>query len=52
MKKTIEFLKNKKKKGEKITMLTCYDYPSAVIMETTGIDILIVGDSVGTNVLG
>jgi len=52
MKKTIDFLLNKKKAGQKITMLTCYDYPSAVIQEKAGIDIIFVGDSVGTNMLG
>lgn len=52
MKKTIEYLINKKKLGEKITMLTCYDYPTAVIQEKAGIDIIFVGDSVGTNMLG
>lgn len=52
MKKTIEYLTNKKKSGEKITMLTCYDYPTAVIQEMAGIDIIFVGDSVGTNMLG
>lgn len=52
MKKTIEFLLNKKKAGQKITMLTCYDYPTAVIQEKAGIDVIFVGDSVGTNMLG
>lgn len=33
-------------------MLTCYDYPTAVIQENAGIDIIFVGDSVGTNMLG
>lgn len=42
----------KKKAGQKITMLTCYDYPSAVFQENAGIDIIFVGDSVGTNMLG
>jgi 3-methyl-2-oxobutanoate hydroxymethyltransferase len=52
MKKTIDFILNKKKSGEKITMITCYDYPTAVIQEKAGIDIIFVGDSVGTNILG
>ncbi|MCL4509403.1 MAG: 3-methyl-2-oxobutanoate hydroxymethyltransferase [Chloroflexi bacterium] len=33
-------------------MLTCYDYPTAVIQDEAGIDVIFVGDSVGTNVLG
>lgn len=52
MKKTIDFMMDKKKAGQKITMLTCYDYPTAVIQEKAGIDIIFVGDSVGTNMLG
>ncbi len=35
-----------------ITMLTCYDYPTAFFMEQAGLDILLVGDSLGMTVLG
>ena len=52
MKRTIRFLQEKKKRGEKISMLTCYDYPTAVWEEAAGIDVALVGDSVGMNVLG
>ena len=33
-------------------MLTCYDYPTARMQDEAGIDIVFVGDSVGTNILG
>lgn len=38
--------------GEKITVLTCYDYPTARIIDACGIDILLVGDSLGVVVAG
>lgn len=37
---------------EKISMLTAYDHPCAQIADRCGVDIILVGDSVGTNVLG
>jgi len=49
---TIEAIKDKKKSGEKITMLTAYDYSMARIIDDAGIDIILVGDSLGMVVLG
>lgn len=42
----------RQKKGEKITALTAYDYPFAKLIDEAGIDILLVGDSVGVVVAG
>jgi len=49
---TIPTLLEKKKSGEKITALTAYDYPIAKIVDSEGIDVILVGDTVGMVVLG
>ncbi len=49
---TIPSLWAKKNAGEKIVCLTAYDYPTARIMDECGVDLLLVGDSLGMVVLG
>jgi 3-methyl-2-oxobutanoate hydroxymethyltransferase len=38
--------------GEPIVMITAYDHPSALVVEEAGVDVVLVGDSAGNNVLG
>lgn len=45
-------LKEMKSRGEKITVLTAYDYSTAKILDEAGIDVLLVGDSLGNVMLG
>jgi 3-methyl-2-oxobutanoate hydroxymethyltransferase len=45
-------LRKMKEKGEKIAMVTAYDYPSALLAEEAGADVILVGDSLGMVVLG
>jgi 3-methyl-2-oxobutanoate hydroxymethyltransferase len=49
---TIRTLKEKKATGDRITMLTAYDYPTARLLDEAGVDVLLVGDSVGMVVQG
>ena len=51
-KKMIHDFFRMKKEGEKITWLTCYDYPTAQFEEAAGIDMILVGDSLGMCVYG
>ena len=51
-KMTIPEFKRMKQEGEKITMLTAYDFPLASLIDQAGIDMVLVGDSVGNVVLG
>ncbi|MGD9211434.1 MAG: 3-methyl-2-oxobutanoate hydroxymethyltransferase [Desulfobacteraceae bacterium] len=52
MKKNLKYLQIKKDKNEKITMLACHDAPTAKWAEKAGVDIILVGDSLGVNFLG
>jgi 3-methyl-2-oxobutanoate hydroxymethyltransferase len=49
---TIAELQSKKERGEKITMMTAYDYPTASLVDQAGIDTILVGDSLGMVMLG
>jgi 3-methyl-2-oxobutanoate hydroxymethyltransferase len=49
---SVNDLREKKAKGEKIVMVTAYDYPSARLADEAGIDAVLVGDSLGMAVLG
>jgi 3-methyl-2-oxobutanoate hydroxymethyltransferase len=49
---TIISLQAKKEKGQPITMVTAYDYPTGVLADRAGVDIILVGDSLAMVVLG
>ncbi len=49
---TLATLFDKMARGEQITMITCYDYPMADLVEKAGIDMVLVGDSLGMTILG
>ena len=52
MRMTTRDVRAKKVSGEKLVMVTAYDAPTARIVDEAGVDMILVGDSVGTNVLG
>jgi 3-methyl-2-oxobutanoate hydroxymethyltransferase len=49
---TIDYLNKKMESGDKITMMTAYDYPTAGLVDQAGIDTILVGDSLGMVMLG
>lgn len=49
---TVLDMQKMKEEGTPITVLTCYDYPTARIMDSCGIDVILVGDSLGVVVGG
>jgi 3-methyl-2-oxobutanoate hydroxymethyltransferase len=49
---TLPGLFKKVAEGQPLTMLTCYDYPTGYFQEQAGIDIILVGDSLGMTILG
>ena len=51
-KMTVQAFRKKKQTGEPISMLTGYDYPTALVLDQAGIDAILVGDSLGMVVLG
>ena len=52
MRTTINQVQEMKRRGERIAMLTAYDYPSARFVEAAGVPMILVGDSLGMVVLG
>lgn len=49
---TVPEFRARKARGEKIVMLTAYDYPSALLADRAGVDCLLVGDTLGSVVQG
>ena len=52
MKNTVVTIQEAKKRGEKITMLTAYDYSMAKLIDESGVNMILVGDSLGMVMLG
>ena len=51
-KTTIQTLRDKKARKERMTFLTAYDYPFALLEQKAGIDVILVGDSIAMVVYG
>ena len=49
---TVQTLLDMKRRGEKIAVLTAYDYPTARVQDAAGVEVILVGDSLGMVVLG
>jgi 3-methyl-2-oxobutanoate hydroxymethyltransferase len=49
---TVPSLMEHKRRGEPLVMVTCYDYPSARVVEEAGVDLVLVGDTAAMTVLG
>lgn len=52
MKNTVVTFQQMKEKGEKISMLTAYDYSTAKLEDEAGVNSILVGDSLGNVILG
>ena len=52
MKNTVVTIQQMKEKGEKISMLTAYDYSTAKLEDEAGVNTILVGDSLGNVILG
>lgn len=52
MKNTVVTFQEAKEKGEKLSMLTAYDYSTARLIDEAGVNAILVGDSLGMVVLG
>jgi 3-methyl-2-oxobutanoate hydroxymethyltransferase len=48
----VEKFREMKRRGERVTALTAYDYPTARLLDESGLDVILVGDSLGMVVLG
>ena len=52
MKNTVITLQQMKEQGQKISMLTAYDYSTAKLEDEAGVNMILVGDSLGNVILG